>query len=244
MSASSQPPAKNAIAYHRELAAGWEQRYAKPAFQARLRAFEESLAGHDLHGEEWLDAGCGSGTLSRYLADRGANVLGVDAADEMIILARKIADEKNYGSQLRFEPIPSIVNLPLPDNSLDGVLCSSVLEYVLDPDACLREFNRVLRPNGLLVISVANRRSVIRKAQFATHRLGRFLGQRWCEFLEHSQNDFSSSRFRALLQQNNFITRGVVCFGSPVPEWLQRREFGGSLLVFLARRQPGALPKS
>ena len=85
--------AKDAVAYHRELATGWEQRYQKPAFKARLRAIEECLAGHDLHGQHWLDAGCGSGTLARYLLEAGANVVGVDAAEEMITLARELASQ-------------------------------------------------------------------------------------------------------------------------------------------------------
>ncbi len=244
MSTAPKPSAKNAIAYHRELAAGWEQRYAKPAFRARLLAFQQSLADHNLRGEKWLDAGCGSGTLARHLADSGAHVLGVDAAEEMIALARKVASQKDYGSQLDFEHIETISSLPLPAQSFDGILCSSVLEYVSDPAACLKEFARVLRPNGLLLISVANRRSVIRQAQRLTHRFGRLLGQGWCAFLDHSKNDFSALQFRTLLQQNNFTTRSVVAFGSPVPEWLQRKEFGGSLLVFHAVLGVGEASKS
>src|SRR5271155_5045902 len=140
--------AKDAVAYHRELATGWEQRYEKPAFRARLRAFEECLAGRDLHGQDWLDAGCGSGTMARYLADAGARGLGVDAAEEMIVMACELAcqnagiSQDQPGRQLRFEPIATIGHLPLADRSLDGILCSSVLEYVPDPVACLAEFAR------------------------------------------------------------------------------------------------------
>src|ERR1700690_1738036 len=85
--------AKDAVAYHRELAHGWEQRYTKPAFKARLRALEECLAGRDLHGQDWLDAGCGSGTMARYLAEAGAQVFGVDAAEEMIATARELTSQ-------------------------------------------------------------------------------------------------------------------------------------------------------
>ena len=110
MFTSPESPAKDAVAYHRELAAGWEQRYEKPAFKARLRPFKECLAGHDLHGQDWLDAGCGSGNMARYLAERGPNVLGVDAAEEMIAIARELAGEdvagkRDHGRQLRFEQI-------------------------------------------------------------------------------------------------------------------------------------------
>src|ERR1700722_10826192 len=202
--------AKDAVAYHRELAVGWEQRYKKPAFKARLRAFEECLAGRDLHGQDWLDAGCGSGTLARYLVEAGASVLGVDAAEEMIATARELASQYVANSfakkdepavQLRFEHVPTIAHLPLADQSLDGILCSSVLEYVPDPAACLAEFARVLRPGALLLVSVANRTSLVRKAQVATNRIGRLVGQSWCAFLDYSHNDYAAADFRALLNQ-------------------------------------------
>src|SRR5271154_6860688 len=247
MLTTPEPTAKDAVAYHRELAVSWEQRYQKPAFKARLRAIEECLAGHNLRGQDWLDAGCGSGTLARYLLEAGANVLGVDAAEEMITLARELASQNFLGpnvakhneptGQLRFEHIATIAHLPLADQSLDGILCSSVLEYVPDPAACLAEFARVVRPGGLLVISVANRNSIVRKAQLATHRLGRVLGQRWCAFLDYSHNDYAAVGFRCALKEHGFAPSKVIPFGSPIPHWLQRREFGGSLLAFCAVRE-------
>jgi ubiquinone/menaquinone biosynthesis C-methylase UbiE len=237
MLTSPEHAAQDAVAYHRELAVGWEQRYQKPAFKARLRAIEECLAGHDLHGQDWLDAGCGSGTLARYLVESGARVLGVDAAEEMITLARELSSQDVATPQLRFEHIATIARLPLPDQSLDGILCSSVLEYVPDPAACLAEFARVLRPGGLLVVSVANRNSLVRKAQLATHRLGRVLRQRWCAFLDYSHNQYATTDFRLLLKKHGFAIEKVIPFGSPIPHWLQRREFGGSLLAFCAVRE-------
>lgn len=239
MLTTPEPTAKDAVDYHRELAVGWEQRYQKPAFKARLRAVEECLAGRDLHGQHWLDAGCGSGTLARYLLEAGANVLGVDAAEEMITLARELAIAKRIEptEQLRFEHIATIARLPLADRLLDGILCSSVLEYVPDPAACLTEFARVVRPGGLLVVSVANRNSLVRKAQLATHRLGRILGQRWCAFLDYSHNHYAAAGFRRVLKEHGFAPTKVIPFGSPIPHWLQRQEFGGSLLAFCAVRE-------
>ena len=254
---SPESSAKDAVAYHRELAKDWDQRYKKPAFKARIRALEECLLGHDLRGQEWLDAGCGSGTLARRLFEVGANVLGVDAAEEMIASAREltshhivrpnvarpdvamvgVSSDDAGGHQLRFEHIATIAQLPLAQQSLDGILCSSVLEYVPDPEACLTEFARVLRPGGLLVASVANRNSLVRRVQVATHRLGRLLRQRWCPFLDYSHNEYAAAGFRRLLKQHGFSTDNVIPFGSPIPHWLQRREFGGSLLAFRAIRE-------
>ena len=133
--------------------------------------------------------------------------------------------------------LATIAHLPLADQSLDGILCSSVLEYVPDPAACLAEFARVLRSGGLLLVSVANRNSLVRRAQVRTHRLGRLLGQRWCTFLDYSHNEYAAAAFRALLKQHGFATANVIPFGSPIPQWLQRLDFGGSLLAFCAVRE-------
>ena len=218
MFTSPESPAKDAVAYHRELAVGWEQRYEKPAFKARLRAFEACLAGHDLHGRDWLDAGCGSGTMARYLAAAGVHLFGVDAAEEMIAMARALApqvvgNEDEHSPHLRFEHSATIAHLPLADQSLDGILCSSVLEYVAEDRGLLRK---------------------IADAQAGAHRLGQLLGQRWCAFLDYSRNEYEAADFRALLKQHGFATSKVIPFGSPIPHWLQRREFGGSLLAFCA----------
>jgi 2-polyprenyl-6-hydroxyphenyl methylase/3-demethylubiquinone-9 3-methyltransferase len=252
MATSTEHPAKDAVAYHRELAVGWERRYEKPAFKARLRAFQECLAGRDLHGQDWLDAGCGSGTMARHLVEAGARVLAVDAAEEMITAAREIAGKDSasqdsarhdvpsnveHSQHLRFEHVVTISHLHVADQSLDGILCSSVLEYVPDPPACLAEFARVLRPRGLLIVSVANRNSLVRKTQLATHRLGRLIGQRWCAFLDYSHNEYAAADFRGLLKEHGFATSSIIPFGSPIPHWLQRREFGGSLLAFCAVRE-------
>jgi 2-polyprenyl-3-methyl-5-hydroxy-6-metoxy-1,4-benzoquinol methylase len=227
-----------AVAYHGDLAANWEARYRKPAFQARLRTLKECLAGRRLQGQAWLDAGSGTGTLARFLAENGCQVLGVDASIEMITAARQSALNSAVRDSLQFDLIESLANLPHPRAAFEGILCSSVLEYVPDVAACLAEFHRVLRPGGLLLVSVPNRRSIIRRAQVGAHRLGAALHQKWLAFLDHSRNEYSSAAFRALLQDHGFVVERIIPFGSPIPHWLQRQEFGGSLLMFCATRNP------
>src|SRR5258708_20685475 len=103
------------------------------------------------------------------------------------------------------------------------MLGSSDLDYFAAPPACPAQFARVLRPGGLLVVSVANRNSLIRRTQVGTHRLGRFLGQRWCAFLDYSHNEYTATGFRVLLKQHGFATSKVIAFCSPIPRWLQRQ---------------------
>lgn len=236
MSAAQANVAADAVAYHASLARQWEQRYRKPSFQIRETVLLKSLQGWNLAGSLWLDAGCGTGALSRWLAARGCGVLGVDASQEMVGAAIQSAQLQNYFERLDFVRITSVAHLALDDASLDGVLCSSVLEYVPDPRACLGEFARVLRPGGLLVVSVPNRNSLVRRMQLASYYLGDRLGQSWCKFLEYSRHQYSAREFAWLLAQSGFAGRKLVPFGGPLPRLAQHSRRWAPLLMFVAQK--------
>lgn len=224
------------VAFHAELAADWEQRYRKRSFRARQIVLAECLHGLDLAGSRWLDAGCGTGTLSRWLADRGCHVLGVDAASSMIELATQFAQKSPHADTLKFARVESIVPLPVDNASMNGVLCSSVLEYVEHPRACLQEFARILKTGGLLLASVPSRDSLVRRAQVACHRLGARVGQDWLPFVRHSRHQYSVQEFTRLLSECGLVTERVLSFGSPLPRRVQRLRRAGSLLMFMARK--------
>jgi 2-polyprenyl-3-methyl-5-hydroxy-6-metoxy-1,4-benzoquinol methylase len=235
MSATRAVFAPDAVAYHASLADGWERRYRKRSFQMRHAVLMKSLQGRDLAGTLWLDAGCGTGSMARWLAQRGCSVLGVDAASEMIAAARTTQAE-NHSDRLSFVGITTIAHLELDDRSLDGVLCSSVLEYVPDPTACLTEFARVLKPGGLLLVSVPNRNSIVRRMQLACHRLGGLLGKRWCRFLDYSRHQYTKPEFERLLVETGFSGERLVPFGSPLPRFAQRSRHWAPLLMFVAHK--------
>ena len=229
------PTEFDAVAYHASLADEWEHRYRKPSFQTRQAVLTKSLRGRDLTGTRWLDAGCGTGVLTRWLARRGCRVVGVDAASEMLAAARSAAAEK-YSDRLSFVRVLTIAHLAIEDRSLDGILCSSVLEYVPDPSACLTEFARVLKPGGLLLVSVPNRNSVVRRIQVACHRLGGFFGRSWCAFLDYSRHHYSRSEFERVLVHAGFSGEKFVPFGSPLPGLAQRSRYWAPLLMFVAHK--------
>jgi 2-polyprenyl-3-methyl-5-hydroxy-6-metoxy-1,4-benzoquinol methylase len=231
----------DAVAYHGNLAADWEERYQKRSFRARLEVLEECLQGRALAGRVWLDAGCGTGTLTRFLVEQGCSVTGLDAAPKMIEMARRQAREHPQQEQMHFEvagldSAGTIERLPRETASLDGVLCSSVLEYMPDAEQVVGEFARVLKPGGLLLVSVPNAQSAVRRAQVGLHGLGRWMGRRWLPFIEYSRNEYTAAEFEAFLADRLFRTEKVLVFGSPLPRSLQRRRFGGSLLMFVAVR--------
>ncbi|GAA4526841.1 GrpB family protein [Amycolatopsis samaneae] len=107
------------------------------------------LAG-DVAGKRVLDAGCAAGHLSAMLAERGADVLGVDASEGMITVARK-----HFGDVARFEHADLTRPLSfVEDGSIDLVTASLMLHYLRDWDPALAGFRRMLRPGGVLVFSV------------------------------------------------------------------------------------------
>lgn len=223
-----------AVGYHSGLSSTWEQRYRKRSFRARQVVLSECLRGHAIAGN-WIDAGCGTGTLSRWLTAQGCTVLGVDAAPQMIERAIVLSGSQD-ARQLQYMRIASIAHLPLESGSLDGVLCSSVLEYVSDPELCLAQFARVLKKSGLLLVSIPNRDSAIRRLQRICHRLGRALGFSWAEFMEHSHHQYSMEEFQGLLEKYGFAIEKTLPFGSPLPRVAQRSRRVGSLLMFAARK--------
>jgi GrpB-like predicted nucleotidyltransferase (UPF0157 family) len=107
------------------------------------------LAG-PVAGKRVLDVGCAAGHLTAKLAERGADVIGIDLSQGMVDLARK-----RHGDQARFERADLAEPLTfLEDGSIDLVTASLVLHYLLDWGPTLGEFRRVLRPGGALVLSV------------------------------------------------------------------------------------------
>ena len=91
-------------------------------------------------GEKWLDVGCGSRPYESMFPQ--GSYVGVDVASSGRPADMKMPDYFYDGQTLPFEA-----------GSMDGVLCTQVLEHVRDPDALLHEIGRVLRPDGTLILS-------------------------------------------------------------------------------------------
>ena len=104
--------------------------------------------------QDILDAGCGPGWLSVELARRGARVVGIDAAEQMLLRARERAGDASQS--IRFVQADLCSPLPLEDSSFDGIMSNMVLMDIPAIDTALAEFRRALRPSGRLVFSITH----------------------------------------------------------------------------------------
>lgn len=110
-------------------------------------------------GARILDLGCGEGrhALSAWLR-APVQVIGIDLSLQDLATARQRAAEFQHqpgadGHRLGLVA-GSALQLPLANASIDGVICSEVLEHVFDYSAVIDEIHRVLRPGGWLAVSV------------------------------------------------------------------------------------------
>lgn len=94
-----------------------------------------------------LDAGCGAGRMTRYLADRGARVEGIDLSARMIAMARRDHPDLVFTAG-------SLADLPYPDDQFAGVMLWYSIIHTAPPGLAriFAETARVLRPGGYVLI--------------------------------------------------------------------------------------------
>ncbi|ULE34354.1 methyltransferase domain-containing protein [Mycobacterium sp. IDR2000157661] len=104
-------------------------------------------------GEFAVDVACGTGVVTRLVAERvgpTGKVVGVDLVQEMLDVA---AATPSSGAPIDWRQ-GDAQSLPLPDESYDLALCQLGLMFFPDRSAALREILRVLSPGGRFVVNV------------------------------------------------------------------------------------------
>lgn len=102
-------------------------------------------------GESVLDAGCGEGVLSWYLAERGANVTAMDISKPNLKNAKTFLEKRGVIDRVRLVQ-GDAENLPFPDSSFDWVVSSHVLEHLPDFDKGLAEIRRVTKRRAIVAL--------------------------------------------------------------------------------------------
>jgi SAM-dependent methyltransferase len=188
---------KAAVAAHFDRAADlWSQLYedVSRTIDVRYRVFMRQRLGLVLDALDSfagqrrlrvLDIGCGAGRLVRALALRSHSVVGADVSPAMLERARSaVADAGASLLQADAEL------LPLRKSSFDVVCCLGLLEYLKGDQEILQEIDDLLRPGGMLIVTLPNLLKLpylldpyyyaVRGVGYIRHRvgLGRWNGRR------------------------------------------------------------------
>jgi ubiquinone/menaquinone biosynthesis C-methylase UbiE len=128
------------------------------SFVIRARRVAELLDASGTNLREIVDVGCGTAPVARSVAAMGAHYTGMDFSAEMIESARAtIKDLVDQGhADLR---VGDATSLPLAEQACDGVLAMGVVEYLAREKigTVAREMARVLRPNGIAIVTIPKR---------------------------------------------------------------------------------------
>ncbi|HUF65748.1 MAG TPA: class I SAM-dependent methyltransferase, partial [Gemmatimonadaceae bacterium] len=117
--------------------------------QIVLAALDSALGDtqpSDRPNRRLLDIGCGAGGFLAFLSRRGAAV-GVDASPDAVAMASELGSV-----DVRLGSLPD--DVPFPESSFDVVTLLDVLEHVRRDDAALGTIRHLLRPSGLLIVTV------------------------------------------------------------------------------------------
>jgi len=156
-----------------------------------------SLAKEFCRNKTILDIACGEGYGSNLISEVAEHIYAIDIDQEAINNAK----EKYIKKNLEFK-CSSIENIPLENNSVDVILCFETIEHVSDYIKALKELKRVLKKEGLLIISTPNKTNY-------TDRTGYHNPFHIHEFIKSEFNELLSGFFK----YNEFLSQGFL-YGS------------------------------
>jgi 2-polyprenyl-6-hydroxyphenyl methylase/3-demethylubiquinone-9 3-methyltransferase len=132
-----------------------------------------------------LDVGCGGGILSESLAQRGAEVTGIDMGDAPLGVAK--LHQLESGLSINYQKSTAEDFAKNHENAFDIVTCLEMLEHVPDPSSVINACAKMVKPGGAVFFSTINRNPkafllaivgaeyVLRMLPRGTHEYGKFI---------------------------------------------------------------------
>ena len=138
----------NSVKYFNSIAKEWNKMRVD-YFKDELR--EMAIKSVDISNKVIADLGAGTGFISLGIAKKANLVFSLDSSKNMLKELYSSAKENEINN---IYPIKGeLENLPLFDDSIDLIFMNMALHHVANPDKAIKEMNRVLKPNGKVVIT-------------------------------------------------------------------------------------------
>jgi len=176
-----------------------------------------------LAGKKVLDVGCGGGILSEAMAQRGAEVTGIDMGEAPLNVARLHALETGVSINYRQVPVEQLAE-EMP-GTFDVVTCLEMLEHVPDPLSIIKACYRLVKPGGMVFFSTINRNPkayamaiigaeyIMRMLPAGTHDYDKFIKPseltRWCRAAELAVTDMTGMIYNPLTKEYSLKDQDV-----------------------------------
>lgn len=164
-------------------------------WEKRIRLAKKYIQSH----QRILDIGCGDGTVTRALAQRAVQIVGIDISEECIKRAKRI----------NAHPSIDYFNGPLeefrPREKFDVVLMFEFIEHIYDPITAFELVRLLLKDEGILILSTPNFSSLVRRIKKWINPLVLKLGYKgWDEIAEEHICEYTFSEVLSMLESQNF----------------------------------------
>jgi len=199
----------------------------------RFHRIPEQFGAEVSAGRRVLDAGCGNGMLCWRAWQRGAIVLGISIKQNEVDGCRQLFNGHHgiRDSELRFDNI-NLYELDTATHQFDAIICTEVLEHIVEHDKVCAKFFQLLKPGGVLHATSPN----------AEHPYNKSFPLDQREQGGHVRAGYTEDSFRALLEPIGFRVERVSGLGGPVRQTFDsciiraQERFGAyaGLPVFLA----------
>ncbi|MCD8337839.1 MAG: class I SAM-dependent methyltransferase [Lachnospiraceae bacterium] len=144
-----------------------------------------------IQGMDVLEVATGPGLLAKHVAHAAHKMIATDYSDGMIREAKK----GNYPENLHFE-VADAEHLPYEDKSFDAVIIANALHIVPNPEKALREIDRVLKDDGLLIAP-----------NFVNHKKGA-VSAVWSKILSIAgvqfEHQWNTAEYKTFLESNGW----------------------------------------
>lgn len=188
-----------ATEFHAEIVEDFNRKYYdSPDFIERKKVWEALLSKHIKSGATVLDAGCGPGVFSFYLAEQGCEVTSFDGAEAMIEFCKKNKQAKNIPN-INFHHAYLPLSKTVLNHQFDHIISSSVLEYVDEMDTAISSLGSRLKKDGLIFISLPNKQSFYKVIERLSYKMiGRPV------YLRHSINTVRMEDLDTLMKKMGY----------------------------------------
>lgn len=186
-----------------------------------------------LSGLRILDIGCGGGILAEPLARLGADVVGIDPAEENVEIAKLHAEQSGLAIDYRATTAEELADA---GERFDIVIASEVVEHVADLSLFVKRAAEMVKPGGFMAVTTINRTM----KSFALAIVGAEYVLRWLPVGTHTWDKFvrpEEMRDRFAANGMNEIDRGGIIFNPLSGEW--RRGIDTDVNYMIAAKKPG-----